>query len=368
MKIFSGILMTMFLLGCSGEPEFEHYGIYAEGLNDYQQLKAVSGKDADKFASNTTQVSLGEGVIRFYVYQKDFDAERFQLLQMDLLTKKTNVLDINVSPREQEQSYILSAKVVDDELPIFMLMEKKSWYNKVTYMVSTVDVEGYFVGVMLSTKTRNTTSRMRDVESLLKTFPGNPRLLTERSVLIEKAEKAKAELEKIQVEKEEKAYKVLVEARETGIAWKTLISKYDTYLRQFPNGLHKAEIFNSAGELRKRLSERNRKALAEEKSDLKGLADRFILAIDKKDQAAIAEITVKSSTASRVLKNKLFSRVKVGSVGISSYKKSGKKMDKVQIQLDGGVFMIRAQLIENEWRVVGYAARSGKWFKMRKAV
>lgn len=366
MKFIGALLVAVLLWGCSSEPEFEHYGVFVKGLKGYQALQGIKKKDADEMAARTIQLTLDDNRVQFYVYQKDFAAEKVQLQQMDMVSRKAILLDTKVTPREQPDSYLVSAEVMSDALPIFVLTQKTSLLSKTVYMAASVNVEDYFVNAVLSGKIGNSSRKMSDVEDLLKTYPNNAKLLAEQSAFLEQEKKKKAELKKKREALDEKTYQETIAAEKAGEPDDVLIAAYDYYLRQFYDGKHKDEFVKKADALRTKIATERKKRKSEEKARFSQLALAFSSAVDKRDATTIAAITVANSTASKVLKNNLFSRVKVGSSTFSSYKLHGNNKESVQIQLDGGIFMVRAKQVENTWLVYDYAAKSSKWFKERK--
>ncbi|OUS26956.1 hypothetical protein A9Q99_17240 [Gammaproteobacteria bacterium 45_16_T64] len=365
MKSISVFLMALLLWGCSSEPEFEHYGVFVKGVNGHQALEGISKRNADEMASRTTQLVIEDNRVRFYIYQKDFSADNVQLQQMDMVSRRTVILDAKVIPRDQADSYVVSAEVMTNELPIFVLTQKTSLLSKTVYMAAAVNVEDYFVDAVLSGKVGNSSRKISDVKDLLKTFPKNARLLEEQAAYVAEQKKRKEELKRQRDELDEATYQETIAAEKAGEPNDVLIAAYDYYLRQFFDGKHKAEFVKKADGLRSKMAADRKKQRKAERKLFSELALSFASAVDKRDVAKISAITLEKSTASRVLKNNLFDRVKVGSTTFASYKLHGNNKDSVQIQLEGGIFMVRAKKVGDKWRINDYAAKSGKWFKNR---
>ena len=244
-----------------------------------------------------------------------------------------------------------------------MLVENKSLFSNSTYITSSVAVENYIVDGVLSMRSRNVKSKLSTLKDALETYPENKVLLTEIKKAELLIEQKKLEQKAITDKQDEKEYLELLLAESKKIKAELLLNRYRKYLQKYSNGLHKEEIANKSQVLLRDISAKNKAVLAAERKGFELLVNKFVSAIDDKNTKVISEVTLERSTASRASKNNLFSRVKVGEVNIKKYKKSGPQDEFVQIQLEGGVYMIRANLIKNKWLITQYATKSASWFK-----
>lgn len=363
MKAFYLFIISTFIFGCSNEHDFESYGVYVKNESGYQKIiKTDMGKPSN-IASFIKRIAINDAEIVFNVYHENFDSEKYKIIQLDLFSKKKHQLVVNVTPREQPQSYSLSAKIHNSNLPIFMLVENKSLFSNSTYIASSVVVENYIVDGVLSKKSRNVKSKLSSLKDALETYPENKVLLTEIKKAELLIEQKRLEQKAITDKQDEKEYLELMLAESKNIKAELLLNKYRRYLQKYSNGLHQEEIANKSQVLLRDITAKNKAVLAAERKGFELLVNKFVSAIDDKNTKAISEVTLERSTASRASKNNLFSRVKVGKVNITKYQKSGPQDEFVQIQLEGGVYMIRANLIKNKWLITQYATKSASWFK-----
>jgi len=155
-----------------------------------------------------------------------------------------------------------------------------------------------------------------------------------------------------------------LEAEIEGVAKPILLAMYNDYtLRYRPAP---KEVKQRARELQTEQNNLEKERLKAERMVLSDLVNRFYSAVDAKDKDALSTLTTRNSAASKAYKNNLFNRYTVGQTNILSYKRYGQNNDHVQIQLDGGIYMIRASLIEGLWRVTGFSTKSTKWFDEHK--
>jgi len=159
-------------------------------------------------------------------------------------------------------------------------------------------------------------------------------------------------------------YQRILEAEIEGVAKPILLAMYNDYTLRYRPALE--EVKQRARELQTEQNNLEKERLKAERMVLSDLVNRFYSAVDAKDKDALSTLTTRNSAASKAYKNNLFNRYTVGQTNILSYKRYGQNNDHVQIQLDGGIYMIRASLIEGLWRVTGFSTKSTKWFDEHK--
>lgn len=159
--------------------------------------------------------------------------------------------------------------------------------------------------------------------------------------------------------KDEASYRSILVSEKNGTSPNKLLIEYGSYLNTFRSGKYKEEISSKHRVLLDAANEKARLAKIAERKKIHDTVAAFSKYIDDRDNDAITSITADGTVARRVLSNNVFTRNKVGTLAVKSYKLSGSNNENVQVQLEGIIYMLRARLEGNEWLVVDYATRGG---------
>lgn len=165
-------------------------------------------------------------------------------------------------------------------------------------------------------------------------------------------------------EKAQKAYREL-QALEPETPIQLHLAAYEAFLHRYPGSEYHEEIRQAWSSMSQEMIEQKRAYARHQKALFEKLISDFGAAIDHQDNAGVQRVTLAGTAARNALNNNLFDRYQIGPVAMTSYKYYGDQDKYVQMQVNGGIRMVRAEKVDQEWLITGYETQGNHWFKQR---
>lgn len=322
------LLAVLVFTGCSGEPDLENYGIYAETADGLIKLEPVAGyrPSFGNQMKNRVELDVDDGKSTLYIHQKNFEPSRFSAVQSSFTERDPYPLATVISPLKKADTYKIEVSGLRSPFYIIQAMDFSDGRSNV-YMLPSKPLEAALLDELKRIGDAPLQVQQELADALTDLYPENKEAKKEYNKIVLKIAEARAAMElarRLQQDKED--FKRAQSTERYGPDSRTL-EEYKSYIRKYPDGTHAQEAQQRIADLESKIAAENVRKEAQKKEDeaflkeMEVLANQYLAAADAKDYALMMKLSAPKSHALIMSQNKRTPKELVGHIKIKELRK-----------------------------------------------